>query len=109
MDDDHGVAESDGRTPCPRCGRPASVMTLTRRPCVSLTSCPGCAWRRWALNGEDASIGDVLAVIHGRPLRRSISPGLGAQLRSGPRPEAERGSRLAPIVPLRPRASGRTN
>jgi hypothetical protein len=83
-------------------------MTIMRAPRIALTTCPGCGWRRWALDGEDASIGDVLAVIHGRPLRRSISPGFGAQVRGGRAPETEPHGHLATILPLRrPRSSGR--
>ena len=100
-----GTGEDDERR-CPACGDRVSVMPIAGAPGIALTRCVTCRTRQWSIDGQEATITDVLAVLHGRPFRRSISP-LTAQVRSTrPSPGGEP-AHGAKILPLRRRPSPR--
>ena len=68
-----GTVDEQQRT-CRACGHRVDKITIAGSPSVVLEACDGCLWRRWSLGGREATVEEVLAVIHGRPVRRSISP-----------------------------------
>jgi hypothetical protein len=94
-----GTVDEQRRT-CRACGHRVDKIAIAGSPSVVLEACDGCLWRRWSLGGKEATVEEVLAVIHGRPFRRSISPLTVRMRTSRPRPVDEPEGR-AKILPLR--------
>ena len=96
-----GTGDAQERT-CRACGQRVDRIAIAGSQSVVLEACEGCSWRRWSLGGREATVDEVLAVIHGRPFRRSISPLTVRMQASRPR-RADEPEARAKILPLRPR------
>jgi hypothetical protein len=53
---------------CVRCGYAATAITVHNDPHISIARCWKCERRAWSVDGADATIADVLAVLR-RPGR----------------------------------------
>jgi hypothetical protein len=52
---------------CGECGRAASVITIRSAPRLTIATCSECERRSWTVDGAEASIADVLAILHREP------------------------------------------
>lgn len=56
---------------CARCERPLVVIEMALRAVKArMSSCAGCGHRAWDVDGQDATLGDVLAAV---PTRRKAA------------------------------------
>ena len=51
------------REPCTKCGGASVVITIRSGARLTLSVCPRCASRAWAIDGGPASLADVLGVL----------------------------------------------
>lgn len=107
-----GTSQQQEPARCRHCGRPRTLITIRKRPVLTMASCSMCQRRWWTVDGADASIADVLAILEFEPgLRAGAQPATSLArrgLESGRHGglDEERALRAAPSRGLAPRLRG---